>query len=123
MRGSTAETDGVFWNFGGPIVGSALVVLGGFYLVPNPLPFAVTVFVHGEGGIHDLLPKDSGEVVMELGGKVQASKSGQTERQILRISRRVIEVKPHNCGLSRTSLNRFTQNKSMCSRATTFKWR
>src|SRR5271165_1753203 len=63
-------------ELGGPIVGSALVVLGGFYLVPNPLPFAVTVFVHGEGGIHDLLPKDSGEVVMELGGKVQRQQIG-----------------------------------------------
>ncbi len=37
-------------ELGGRIVGSALVVLGGFYLVPNPLPFAVTIFVHGEGG-------------------------------------------------------------------------
>jgi hypothetical protein len=63
-------------ELGGPIVGCALVVLGGFYLVPNPLPFTVTVFVHGEGGIHDLVPKDSGEVVMELGGKVQRQQIG-----------------------------------------------
>src|ERR1700747_1203154 len=46
------------------------------YLVPNPLPFAVTVFVHGKGGIHDMPPKDSGEVVMELGGKVQRQQIG-----------------------------------------------
>jgi hypothetical protein len=63
-------------ELGGSIVGCALVVVGGFYLVPNPLPFAVTVFVHGEGGIHDLVPKDSGEVVMELGGKVQRQQIG-----------------------------------------------
>jgi hypothetical protein len=63
-------------ELGGAIVGCALVVVGGFYLVPNPLPFAVTVFVHGEGGIHDLVPKDSGEVVMELGGKVQRQQIG-----------------------------------------------
>jgi hypothetical protein len=62
-------------ELGGAIVGCALVVVGGF-LVPNPLPFAVTVFVHGEGGIHDLVPKDSGEVVMELGGKVQRQQIG-----------------------------------------------
>jgi len=63
-------------ELGGPIVGSALVVVGGFHLVPNPLPFSVTVFVHGEGGIHDLVPKDSGDVVMELGGKVQREQIG-----------------------------------------------
>ena len=45
-------------------------------MVPNPLPFAVTVFVHGEGGTHDLVPKDSGEVVMELGGKIQRQQIG-----------------------------------------------
>jgi hypothetical protein len=41
-----------------------------------PMPFMVTVFVHGEGGMHDLVPKDSGEVVMELGGKVQRQQIG-----------------------------------------------
>jgi hypothetical protein len=72
-RGSTG------WGrleLGGAIVGCALVVVGGFYLVPNPLPFATTVFVHEEGGIHNLVPKDSGEVVMELGGKVQRLQIG-----------------------------------------------
>jgi Carboxypeptidase regulatory-like domain len=63
-------------ELGGAIVGCALVVIGGFYLVPNPLPFAVTVFVHGEGGIHDLVPKDSGEVVMELGPEVRKQQVG-----------------------------------------------
>ena len=66
-------------ELGGPIVGSALVVLGGFYLVPIPLPFAVTVFVHGEGGIYDLLPKDSGEVVMELGLSTTTDPMGHFE--------------------------------------------
>jgi hypothetical protein len=64
-------------ELGGPIVGCALVVVGGFYLVPNPLPFAVTVFIHGEGGIHDLVPKDSGEVFMELGPEVRKQQVGQ----------------------------------------------
>jgi hypothetical protein len=63
-------------ELGGAIVGCALVVWGGFYLVPNPLPFAVTVFVHGEGGIHDLVPKGSGEVVMELGPEVRRQEIG-----------------------------------------------
>jgi hypothetical protein len=63
-------------ELGGAIVGCAVVVAGGFYLVPNPLPFAITVFVHEEGGIHNLVPKDSGEVVMELGGKVERQQIG-----------------------------------------------
>jgi hypothetical protein len=63
-------------ELGGAIVGCALAVVGGFYLVPNPLPFSVTVFVHGEGGIHDLVPKESGEVVMELGPEVRRQDIG-----------------------------------------------
>jgi SEFIR domain len=63
-------------ELGGAIVGCALVVTGGFYLVPNPLPFAVTVFVHGESGIHDLVPKESCEVVMELGPEVRRQEIG-----------------------------------------------
>src|SRR5271165_376540 len=63
-------------ELGGPIVGCALVVVGGFYLVPNPLPFAVTVFIHDEGGIHELVPKDSGEVLMELGPEVRKQEVG-----------------------------------------------
>jgi SEFIR domain len=63
-------------ELGGAIVGCTLVVAGGFYLVPNPLPFAITVFVHEEGGIHSLVPKDSGQVVMELGGKLERQQIG-----------------------------------------------
>jgi hypothetical protein len=63
-------------ELGGAIVGCALVVVGGFYLVPNPLPFAITVFVHDEGGIHELIPKDSGEVCMELGPEVRRQEIG-----------------------------------------------
>lgn len=63
-------------ELGGPIVGCALVVIGGFYLVPYSLPFAVTVFIHGEGGIDDLVPKDSGEVLMELGPEIRKQQIG-----------------------------------------------
>ena len=63
-------------ELGGAIVGCVLVVVGGFYLVPNPLPFAITVFVHEESGTNNLVPKDSGEVVMELGGKVERQEIG-----------------------------------------------
>ena len=63
-------------ELGGAIVGCALVVVGGFYLVPNPLPFALSVFVHGEGGQHDLVPQGSGEVVMNWAPRSGAKKSG-----------------------------------------------
>jgi hypothetical protein len=63
-------------ELGGAIVGCALVVVGGFYFVPNPLPFAITVFVHDEGGIHELVPKDSGVVCMELGPEVRRQEIG-----------------------------------------------
>jgi SEFIR domain len=63
-------------ELGGAIVGCALVVVGGFYLVPNPVPFAITVFVHEEGGIHEMVPKDSGEVCMELGPEVRRQEIG-----------------------------------------------
>jgi SEFIR domain-containing protein len=63
-------------ELGGAIVGCALVVAGGFSFVPNPLPFAITVFVHDEGGIHELVPKDSGEVCMELGPEVRRQEIG-----------------------------------------------
>jgi hypothetical protein len=52
---------------GGPIVAAALVVFGGFVLVQKPDMFAVTVYVHGEGGVHDLVLKNVGHVVLDLG--------------------------------------------------------
>jgi hypothetical protein len=63
-------------ELGGAIVGCALVVVGGFYLVPNPLPFAVAVFVYGEGGQHDLVSEGSGDVVMELGSTIRKQQIG-----------------------------------------------
>ena len=64
-------------ELGGPIVGAALVVVGGFFLVPNPTSFDLSVFVHGHAGAHDLLPKDSGEVVMKLGSDVRRRLIGE----------------------------------------------
>jgi hypothetical protein len=64
-------------ELGGPIVGSALVVIGGFLLVPNPTPFELSVYVHGKAGPHDLVPKDSGEVLMVLGPDIRRQGIGQ----------------------------------------------
>jgi hypothetical protein len=63
-------------QLGGPIVGAALVVIGGFILVPNQTPFDFTVFVHGENGRDDLLLKNSGQVVLDLNNQRRKEKIG-----------------------------------------------
>jgi hypothetical protein len=60
----------------GPIVGAALVVIGGFFMVPNQTPFDFTVFVHGENGRQDLLLKNSGQVVLDLNNQRRKEKIG-----------------------------------------------
>jgi hypothetical protein len=60
----------------GPIVGAALVVIGGFILVPNQTPFDFTVFVHGENVRDDLLLKNSGQVVLDLNNQRRKEKIG-----------------------------------------------
>lgn len=54
-------------EWGGPVAGFALVVLGGFVLVPSVATFPLTVYIHGEGGPHDLVLRNSGRVVLDLG--------------------------------------------------------
>jgi hypothetical protein len=51
----------------GPIVAFLLVVIGGFFLVPNLATFPLTVYVHGELGPQDVVLRDSGYVVLRLG--------------------------------------------------------
>ena len=54
-------------ELGGPIVAFAMVVIGGFVLVPNLATFPFTVYVHGEAGPQEIVLRDSGRVVMDLG--------------------------------------------------------
>ncbi len=54
-------------ELGGPIVGFLLVVILGITLVPSPRAFAVTVFVHGEGGRQDVVLRNRGAVILDLG--------------------------------------------------------
>jgi len=51
----------------GPIVGFALTIIGGFYLPPKSTAFAVTMFVHGESGRHELPLRNSGQMMIDLG--------------------------------------------------------
>ncbi|MBA3543040.1 MAG: TIR domain-containing protein [Chthoniobacterales bacterium] len=64
-------------ELGGPIVGFAMIVIGGFYL-PKPAPesFDVTVLVHGQKGSHDLVLRNSGMVWMTLGSDRRYEKVG-----------------------------------------------
>ena len=55
-------------TLGGPIVAAALVIIGGFTLVPNPLPFAITCYVHGHAGPQDIVLRNQGSVVLDLAG-------------------------------------------------------
>ncbi|HSS50153.1 MAG TPA: carboxypeptidase-like regulatory domain-containing protein [Thermoanaerobaculia bacterium] len=55
-------------ELGGPVVGFALVVLGGFLLPPPATNFPLTVYVHGKAGPHELVLRDKGSVLLDLGG-------------------------------------------------------
>ncbi|HUI28712.1 MAG TPA: hypothetical protein VLX91_00745 [Candidatus Acidoferrales bacterium] len=59
-------------ELGGPIVGFTLVLVGG-YIFSNVYheSFSVTVFVHGNAGIHDLVLRDSGTILMRLGSETR----------------------------------------------------
>lgn len=54
-------------ELGGPVVVFALVLVLGFLLPAPETPFGITVFVHGERGIQDLVLKNSGYVILDLG--------------------------------------------------------
>jgi hypothetical protein len=56
---------GVF-ELGGPAALFALVIIGGFKLVPENAPFDVTIFVHGSGGKQDVVLSTVGKVVMDI---------------------------------------------------------
>jgi len=51
----------------GPIVGAALVVVGGYVFMPRTFTFPLTVYVHGKGGPQDVVLRNSGRAVLELG--------------------------------------------------------
>jgi hypothetical protein len=55
-------------ELGGPIVAFLLVVVLGFVLVKPTTTFPLTVYVHGEGGLQDLVLRNSGDVLLDLGG-------------------------------------------------------
>jgi hypothetical protein len=64
-------------ELGGPIIAAGLGVCGGFWLAkPSEGSFDVTVFVHGPGGVHDLILRNTGTVWMTLGADRRQEKIG-----------------------------------------------
>lgn len=61
------ETLGGTLELGGPVVAFALTALFGLLLVPDVTPFALTVYVHGSGGVHELPLRNVGAVLLDLG--------------------------------------------------------
>lgn len=54
-------------ELGGPIVAFAMVVVGGFRLVPDIATFPLTVYVHDESGRDSIVLKKTGYVLLDLG--------------------------------------------------------
>jgi hypothetical protein len=52
-------------EMGGPAVVFALVVAGGKVLVPDAQTFSIAVYVHGPGGPHEIVLRNSGTVALE----------------------------------------------------------
>jgi len=60
----------------GAVVASTLVVIGGFYLPRPATNFPLTVYVHGPAGQQDLLLRNQGEVLLDLGGDRRSAPIG-----------------------------------------------
>lgn len=61
----------------GPIVAAALVVVGGYFFVPKTSTFPLTVYVHGVGGPQDVVLRNSGRVMLELGPEPRGEPIGE----------------------------------------------
>lgn len=66
-RYSGKQLGGMF-ELGGPIVAFLLVLILGFVLVKPATTFPFTVYVQGKGGPSDIVLKNSGYVLLDLGG-------------------------------------------------------
>jgi hypothetical protein len=64
-------------ELGGPIVAFLLVLILGFVLVKPATTFPFTVFVQGKGGTSDIVLKNSGYVVLDLGGDRRTEAIGE----------------------------------------------
>jgi hypothetical protein len=74
-RYSGKQLGGVL-ELGGPIVAFLLVVILGFVLVKPITTFPLTVYVTGEAGRQDIVLRNSGRVLLDLGGYRRAASIG-----------------------------------------------
>ena len=64
-------------KLGGPVVVAALIVVGGYVFIPKATTFPLTVFVHGPEGPQDVVLRNSGHVVLQLGPDVRKEAIGE----------------------------------------------
>jgi hypothetical protein len=83
---SSATWAGRFWGgtlrLSGPIVGAALVVVGGHYFIPKPASFSLTVYVHGEVGPQAIVLRNTGRVVLQLGPDTRTEPIGENGQAV-----------------------------------------
>ena len=63
-------------RLGGAVVVFFLVFFGGPHVIPVPSTFSLTAYVHGEGGRSDIVLRNMGAVVLELGPAAQRESIG-----------------------------------------------
>ena len=66
----------------GSIVCFALVVIGGYYSIPKPTFFPLTVYVHGDGGPRDIVLRNTGQVFLTLGPEISHESIGENGQAI-----------------------------------------
>ena len=83
---SSATWTGKFWGgtlkLSGSVVGFVLVVFFGHYFIPKPTFFPLTVYVHGEGGPQDIVLRNTGRVVLELGPEKSSEQIGENGQAV-----------------------------------------
>ena len=99
-------------KLGGAIVGAALVVVGGYLLVPQVSTFPLTVYVHGEGGPQDIVLRNSGAVILELDRTPDVSQSGTMVRPIFLRSRRPSGTRQCSAGSNRMHMNQLIRARN-----------
>ena len=73
----TGNALGGMLELGGPVVIFVLVLINGFKLVPDTSTFPLTVYVHGSKGHQDILLRNQGEVMIDLGNDRRIEKIGE----------------------------------------------
>jgi hypothetical protein len=66
----------------GSIVGAVLVVIGGYYFIPKPTFFPLTVYVHGNGGPQDIALRNTGRVFLALGPEISSESIGENGQAV-----------------------------------------